>query len=103
MFLNGSTASIFIPAGSAGWRERLQTNIPMLAVTRSPNTKVSQAGTSDLRRDGGVTLASTCVAGAAVTVDDVIPAALDDNAWANSPGVAKRSAGMGARAVSTTR
>ena len=44
MFLKGSTASILVPAGSAGCRLRCQMNIPMVAVTSSPNTKVSQAG-----------------------------------------------------------
>jgi hypothetical protein len=52
----------------------------MLAVTNRPNTKVSQAGTGDFRRDGGVTLVVTGGAGTAVTVDDVMPLVLDDNA-----------------------
>ena len=102
MFLNGSTASILTPGSSAGRRLRCQSNIPMVAVTRRPSTKVSQEGMAGRRPTGLATpVDSAGWAGIAAAVGVV--AVTGDSAWANCAGVVNRSAGIGARAVKTTR
>ena len=80
MFLKGSTASILVSGDSAGRRLRCQMNMPIVAVTSSPRTKVSQAGTGLRRRVVGDAEVSAVPAGVAMVGEEVIPPH-----WATTP------------------